>query len=256
LDEFFDELQQVLDEEGCANDAVEELMGVLDVGSGEDVYMHFIDLCNNFWESQETINFREFMDGTDVFMSEFFDGGTNWNGLRQTVGDRYVLAEDPGALIELYQTKAETAVMEFPDEVQNPVVSNFANCDSHAVMCCWVKDRQANDDNGNCEDDPSYDEGCNDADPADNVDVCYVDMARAPESSRTPEGWAFFPGESEGDAHCHGVAWGNGELDETQLFKGNTLFFVSLYDHLHARGYVKNIPGAPVRPSSNIVYRR
>merc|ERR1712045_187647 len=28
--------------------------------------------------------------------------------------------------------------------------------------------------------------------------------------------------------------------------KGNNLFYVSMYDHMHQRGYVRNVPGAPM----------
>lgn len=111
-------------------------------------------------------------------------------------------------------------------------------------MCCWVQDRQAGDDNGNCEE--PYDENCVNEDPMDNVDICAVDMGRSPESNRVEDGTAIFPGEQEGDAHCHGFAWGNSELDANTIFRGNNLFFISAFDHLVKRGYVKNVPGAPM----------
>ena len=46
--------------------------------------------------------------------------------------------------------------------------------------------------------------------------------------------------------HCHGFAWANDPTDKSAVFKANNLFFVSLYDHLTQRGYVKNVPGAPM----------
>jgi hypothetical protein len=49
-------------------------------------------------------------------------------------------------------------------------------------MCCWVQDRQAGDDNRNCEE--PYEENCVNEDPMDNVDICAVDMGRSPESNR------------------------------------------------------------------------
>ena len=50
-------------------------------------------------------------------------------------------------------------------------LSNFdpSTCELKSAMCCWPQDRQANDNNGNC-DDP-YDTECVDKDPADNTDV-------------------------------------------------------------------------------------
>ena len=48
------------------------------------------------------------------------------------------------------------------------VVDNFANCPLRAAMCCFVSDRQANDNNGNCAE--PYDDNCVNADPADNTE--------------------------------------------------------------------------------------
>lgn len=123
-------------------------------------------------------------------------------------------------------------------------LSNFQDCDLRAVMCCWTQDRQAGDDNGNC--DYPYDENCVDADPADNTDVCYVDMSRSPESNRVQSGQAIFPGNAEGDAHCHGFAWDRNANHESAQYRGANLFYVSMYDHLAQRGYVRNVPGAPM----------
>ena len=50
----------------------------------------------------------------------------------------------------------------------------------------------------------------------------------------------------EGAIHCHGLAWSNDVNDATARYKANNLFFVSMYDHMYQRGYVKNIPGAPM----------
>ena len=37
---------------------------------------------------------------------------------------------------------------------------------SHSIMCCWGRDRQSNDGNGNCKAND-----CDDADPADNTNL-------------------------------------------------------------------------------------
>jgi len=42
------------------------------------------------------------------------------------------------------------------------------------------------------------------------------------------------------------MAWGNDVTDHTARYKSNNLFYVSAYDHMYVRGYVKNIPGAPM----------
>mmetsp|Transcript_26481 Transcript_26481/g.30284 ORF Transcript_26481/g.30284 Transcript_26481/m.30284 type:complete len:232 (+) Transcript_26481:718-1413(+) len=124
-------------------------------------------------------------------------------------------------------------------------------------MCCWVQDRQADDDNGNCETPYPVAKGknlwtpdsCIDKDPADNTDVCYVDISRSPKSNHVVEGAVIYDDRNtvrEGDAHCHGLAWADDEHSDSHRFRGNNLFFVSMYDHLRERGYVRNVPGAPM----------
>ena len=132
----------------------------------------------------------------------------------------------------------------FPEAETAESMTNFDNCETRAAMCCWTQDRQANDDNGNCAE--PYDEDCVDADPADNTDVCYVDLERSPQSNRVENGLTVFDGEQEGDVHCHGFAWSNNANEPSALFKGANLFYVSMYDHLGQRGYVRNVPGAPM----------
>ena len=82
-------------------------------------------------------------------------------------------------------------------------------------MCCFGRDRQSNDNNGNCND--SVD-GCNDADPADNSNLCYTEPSQE-----------IFPSESEGKIHCHGLAWASDENDFSNLFKYNNFFYLSMY---------------------------
>jgi hypothetical protein len=60
-----------------------------------------------------------------------------------------------------------------------------------------------------------------------------------------------FPGDQdrdggEGASHCHGLAWANNVNDASARYKGNNLFFVAMYDHMYQRGYVENVPGAPM----------
>jgi hypothetical protein len=183
-------------------------------------------------------------NNSDVWLKAFFDGGTLWNDARQSVNEDgetvFVLEDYPGIEIEvIFEEIAVRRSMAFPEQI-----SNFDSCEVRAAMCYWTQDRQANDDNGNCEE--PYDVNCVDADPADNTDICLVDMERAPQSGRVEAGFAIFPEDSEGDTHCHGFAWSEDEEDPSNQFKGNVLFFVSMFDHLYQRGYVKNVPGAPM----------
>lgn len=106
----------------------------------------------------------------------------------------------------------------------------------------------ANDGNGNC-DDP-YDENCVNKDVADNTNLCFADLSQGEASSHfTSDGFAVFPEDNdngEGAIHCHGFAWADDEYETTSRYRSNNLFFVSMYDHMYQRGYVKNIPGMPV----------
>jgi hypothetical protein len=35
-------------------------------------------------------------------------------------------------------------------------------------------------------------------------------------------------------------------MDPSATYKGNNIFYVSMYDHMYKRGYVRNVPGAPM----------
>ena len=123
----------------------------------------------------------------------------------------------------------------------------------------WVQDRQANDDNGNCNKPyPNANpnaanvwtpDNCIDKDPADNTDICYVDLSRSTSSNHVQEGAVIFndhAGNHEGSAHCHGFAWPDNKNDPAYQYRANNLFYVSMYDHLRERGYVRAVPGAPM----------
>jgi len=71
-------------------------------------------------------------------------------------------------------------------------------------------------------------------------------MERDIGSSHVPGGFAVFEGGSEGDTHCHGFAWDEIGEDAIAKYKGNNLFYVSMYDHLYTRGYVRAVPGSPM----------
>ena len=53
-----------------------------------------------------------------------------------------------------------------------------AMCASHVAQCCWPRDRQAGDNNGNCA--TPYDSDCEDKDYADTTDQCYNELGKAP----------------------------------------------------------------------------
>jgi hypothetical protein len=271
LVDFVVTLNQALNAEGCPHNFMDELRLVLGGVSVEEVWTYFYVEGLSFWSSQDSKNFADIGDGTDVFIKNFFDGmsletvvlegqpltrsntcrlfssliagGTYWNEARETTntnGDVVnVLSVDPGEkIVEIQNTDAVSGLIDLPEQIVN-----FEECELRAAMCCWVQDRQADND-GNCQ--TPYDENCVDADPTDNTDICGAVMGRSPQSNRVQNGFSLFPGGSEGATHCHGFAWTENKLYASAIFKGNTLFHVSLFDHLYTRGYVKNVPGAPM----------
>jgi len=80
---------------------------------------------------------------------------------------------------------------------------------------------------------------------------CYADAQRSPTSFHTENGFSFYghadEAVDEGDAHCHGFITRPDEpLSVENVFAGNSLFYVSLYDHLYSRGYVESVAGGPM----------
>jgi len=135
-------------------------------------------------------------------------------------------------IMKFYMTEARTTFLSVPS-------SNFQNnCQaSNAAVCCWHRDRQYHDHNGNC-----HFANCErkNSDPGDNTDLCFTEY----------EGNVFpYPGDkTEGNLHCHGFAWSdndNSSPDVSAKAKWNNLFFVSMYDHLYQRGYVESITDDP-----------
>ena len=177
-------------------------------------------------------------------MKLFYSGRGSWNEETQTLlypGNETVPANDvkvDAAIVkEYYEYYAKSSAFETPDLPQ----FDPALCASHAAMCCWPRDR-TDDNDGNC--DSPYDEKCVDKDVADNTDVCYNELDQAPYANGiTANGFSVYG--NEGPVHCHGFAWANDEQEVTSRYKGNALFFVSMYDHLYKRGYVEDVPGSP-----------
>lgn len=107
--------------------------------------------------------------------------------------------------------------------------------------------------NGNCRSENGDYSGksCEDKDPADNTDICYVDLEKSRKSNHVRGGQALFhddfddaDSETEGKAHCHGFAWKDSGQSPSRRYRGNNLFYVSMYDHLYQRGYIRPVPGA------------
>merc|ERR1712039_314212 len=66
------------------------------------------------------------------------------------------------------------------------------------------------------------------------------------DSVHVNDGFAIFSDADEGPVHCHGLAWGEDEMEADFRYRANNLFYVSMSDHLHDRGYVRAVQGAPM----------
>jgi len=208
-------------------------------------------ICKNLYDNMDTTEFYEGAGkGTDYeFEKAFYNGHSKWveeveTTYESTDGSATSrLREDAASVNAFYQGDGSYS------QVNMPPLENFEQCDANAVMCCWPKDRQAADNNGNCNRN-TYSENCVDKDPADNTNLCFVDMEKGSFASGfDSDGLVEFPGDGddgEGAIHCHGYAWANDEYDPITRYRANNLFYVSMYDHMHQRGYVENIPGAPM----------
>ena len=184
------------------------------------------------------------------FEEMFYNGRSDW---QEEVATEYesadgsvtsLLKRDAAKVREFYHGEGSYSRVAWPDEL-----TNFDSCETPAAFCCWPKDRQANDGNGNCA--TPYDKNCVDKDPADNTNLCFADLDAGNKSSGfdSAKGFMSFPednADGEGQIHCHGLAWASDEYDTYSRYKGNNLFFVSMYDHMHQRGYVEEIPGMPM----------
>lgn len=177
--------------------------------------------CNGAWNTFDTSTFSEVdTEFDDAFMGEYVDGKTHLNEETGNFQGNCVYGRNSevGANIAAFRMeKAEETIMQGFDPLKT--------CTIPAMMCCFGRDRQFGDNNGNCEIDD-----CDDADPADNSNLCKTNTREYPNDD-----------PPENDIHCHGLAWGEDPNDFSRKLMFNNLFYVSLYDHMYTRGYVEKM---------------
>jgi hypothetical protein len=227
------------------------ILGLSTSAGNDEVKAAVREICKIAWDEAEKVPFRYTHMKGDQFAQLYYNGGTYWNeevetNLESETGDATnILRHDAAIVRQFYDSQAQNAHVEWPGDLPN---FDLSTCEINAAMCCWPQDRQANDGNGNCN--KPYDTQCYDKDPADNTDLCYVDLSRSSQGNKlNSSGHMNFPHDNnngEGAIHCHGFAWANDDYDSISRFKANNLFYVSMYDHMSQRGYVRNIPGAPM----------
>lgn len=241
----------------CKQGADKEFAALTNSASKDEGFDYISTACNNaLGAASEELGSGDWgtIEDADVSVDEFFMGGGFLNsetgnfqqdpakfknnrdkfiymGDDPRLNDHYPTTEDSYAAGQAIQTMYE-------DESRNYFFEAPAGfeggCTSNTAMCCWHRDRQYFDDNGNCN--PA---DCANANPGDNTDLCWTEL----------DGEVFpYPGsDTENSLHCHGLAWGNGSsgIDINAKGKWNTLFYVSMYDHLKERGYAEGLGQDP-----------
>jgi len=168
----------------------------------------------------------------DINLIDFMNGGSSWNNEFNPDLTRVQWMED---------NIATTKAISFPENLYNFKQGDEGNCASNAVMCCWTSD-SSDAGKGDCTDSA----GCQDAEPVDNTDVCYVDIEDSYLASHTADGMVVYPGDSEGSVNCMGFTWTDDENDPANLYKGNLLFEVAMRYGLKENGYTRSVPHAPM----------
>mmetsp|Transcript_35596 Transcript_35596/g.40450 ORF Transcript_35596/g.40450 Transcript_35596/m.40450 type:complete len:518 (-) Transcript_35596:105-1658(-) len=200
----------------------------------------------------EGIDLDEFYEGQGVLNKEYGNfHNTESEFIRRGGYDRYQYIGPDPRLNDYFPTTEESyqggiSIMDFYNNTLakkflSAPTASFGSKDNEcsetsAAMCCWSGDRQYNDNNGRC----GLGDCVNKA-PGDNTDLCWTE---------DNNGDVFpYPNKDndqaqERDLHCHGVSWSTmdqefGDVNNDAKF--NSLFYVSMYDHLYKRGYVNSL---------------
>ena len=208
-------------------------------------------MSNEMKTSFYIINDEEY---SPTWYKSFYDSNTYLN--EHVDDDAGLRVKIEGSYIQPFRDKAGSTVVSFPDEL-----ANFNSYAIEAAMCCWIQDRQANDNNCGCADN-TYAANCQNKNPGDNTDVCkpnqssvdtsscrfvgvlptfcsqtivtitkintgYVDLELALHSHEMRGGLGLFDKRSvsgrEGASHCHGFAWSANSNDDISCFNCNNL---------------------------------
>jgi len=217
---------------GCSEVELFAYLGTVDVTMSKQ---KVTDLC-----AEAASNVKDsFLSFSDIaasgyqFDREFMNGGSDWNNAFDPDLSRVQWVED-----DIYTKRGIT----YPNYLHNfKSGDDDYNCESNAVMCCWTSDSR-NVGHGSCTDS----EGCQDAEPVDNTDVCYVNIEDSYLASHTKNGVVVFPGDTEGNVNCMGFTWKDDKDDPSSLYKGNLLFEVAMRYGLKENGYTRSVPHAPL----------
>merc|ERR1719297_128015 len=220
----YENLLSAAEENGCTQEELFQYLDVSDIAGA-------ITVVNGLCPGEDSLsNFKwgQIDNEGYQFRLEFLNGGSEWNNAFNPDMSRINWVEEN----VLYKRKLG---------LPRGVGENVYFCQEQTIMCCWTSDSSDAGD-GTCEDSA----GCQDGEPIDNTDICYVDIENNPFASHTPSGFAVYPEDKEGSANCMGFTWTNGEDDLSNMYKGNLLFEVAIKYGLKENGYTRSVPHAPM----------
>ena len=230
----YDRIVQEMHSEGCWHDMETELRFMLGVETDAQAAALINQACTDatnyiYNDPHHPLSFSSVL-GYDSprWDKAYLDGGTAWHArpsAQYHTHQHHLQSED---IQWMYEWQRYDTRIAMPTGVEN-----VENCQFRTVLCCTT--------------DHQHHQYETDYDPApDNTDVCYVDMSRSPTSNRVKAGFALMERDDEGWAHCEGFVWSNDETDVSALFRGNNLFYHSMYRMADTRGYQSPLPGAPL----------
>jgi len=194
-------------------------------GSNDQLEAAVNSKCREANDANQKVEFSSASNRGYQFDKNFFDGGTKWNQ-EVNIGNEGNLAIDAGRIPLFYENVARRSQVSWPAHITN--FDDTPSCSLRTVMCCWVSEREGK--NG----------------PVDNSDVCLVDLKKSPRSNHVASGFTVTRQDNMHQAHCNGFAWSSDTGHFTNRFKGNSLFYISMYKNFYQNSYVKNIPGGPM----------
>lgn len=168
------------------------------------------------------------------FLKNFLDGGSTWNDNYEEEGEN-VLADSAAVIAEISASSLKSTAFKAPNGGANDkypgYFSNFwtgnSECRIGAIACCYTSTRIPN------------------TSIEDNAQMCAMDLAKASKSNHIQDkSYTFYNAHDDDDAYCTGFAYEKDSVADS--VKYNTLFHVAMETNLLQKGYVKNIPGAPM----------
>merc|ERR1712194_806060 len=152
-----------------------------------------------------------------IELDTFFEGGTFLN----SETGNFQQDSDMGGqkILQFNGKQAKSAYL------SAPTIELEGGCPAtNTAVCCWHRDRQYFDNNGNCSP-----RDCANQMPGDNTDLCWTEGG---DDSPHP-----YPGSvTEGDLHCHGFAWST--LEETEGEVNTNAKWNNLFLYCNVRSFI------------------